>query len=65
MSAPPTRRLRRSRDNRMVAGVCGGIARYLGVDAKWVRLLTVAGVVLGLGSVAVLYVVAWALLPED
>ena len=59
------RRLRRSSDNRMVAGVCGGLAGYLGVDPKWVRLATVLGVVLGLGSVAVLYVIAWVLLPQD
>ncbi|WP_295657905.1 PspC domain-containing protein [uncultured Nocardioides sp.] len=59
------RRLRRSRENRMVAGVCGGLARHLGVDPKWVRLLTVLGVVLGLGSVAVLYLVAWVVIPQD
>ena len=33
--------LRRSSDNRMVAGVCGGIAEWLGWDPTWVRVLYV------------------------
>lgn len=58
------RRLTRSVDDRMIAGVCGGVARYLGVDPTLVRvgtaLLTLAG---GIGIAA--YLVAWLLLPEE
>lgn len=62
---PTTRpRLTRSREDRMVAGVCGGVAAHLGIDPTLVRVLTVVATLLGFGSVAVAYLVAWALMPE-
>ena len=61
----PGRRLRRSRDDRMVAGVCAGLARHLGLDPTLVRVLTVVGVVFGLGSVALVYLVAWLVVPQE
>jgi phage shock protein PspC (stress-responsive transcriptional regulator) len=64
-SSPAPKRLVRSRDDRWLSGVCGGIAAYLGVDANLVRLVVVLGTVLGLGSLAVAYVVAWILMPEE
>ena len=48
----------------MVAGVCGGIADHLGIDANLVRLLLVAAVVLGFGAGIVLYVAGWILMPQ-
>jgi phage shock protein C len=55
--------LRRSRRDRVLGGVCGGIARYLDIDPV---LLRVAAVALALsGGVGVLaYVIAWVVLPE-
>jgi phage shock protein C len=64
-SAPTPKRLVRSRDDRWVAGVCGGVATYLGVDANLVRLVVVLGTILGFGSLAVAYIVAWILMPEE
>ncbi|MGZ4447360.1 MAG: PspC domain-containing protein [Nocardioides sp.] len=61
---PGVRRLVRSRDDRMLGGVCAGLADHLGVDVALVRVLTVLGAVFGLGSVVVAYVVMWLLLPE-
>ncbi|GAA4818237.1 PspC domain-containing protein [Nocardioides caeni] len=58
------RRLTRRRDDRMIAGVCGGIADHLGIDVTIVRLLLVAAVVFGLGSGVLLYLAGWALMPE-
>lgn len=60
-----TRKLRRSRDDRMVAGVCGGIAKMFGVDAAIVRILLVAATLLGFGTGAVLYLVAIFVMPEE
>jgi phage shock protein PspC (stress-responsive transcriptional regulator) len=57
------RALRRSRDDRVVAGVCGGVARQLGIDPLLVRVVTAVLVVFGAG--VVLYAVAWLLLPMD
>lgn len=60
----PTRKLTRSRDDKVLGGVCSGVAEYAGCDVTLVRLLTVIGVVFGFGSVAVAYIVAWILLPK-
>ena len=54
----------RAGDDRVVAGVAGGVGRYLGVDPNVVRLaLVVLTFANGLG--AVLYLVGWALLPDE
>jgi phage shock protein PspC (stress-responsive transcriptional regulator) len=58
------RRLVRRTDDRMIAGVCSGIADYTGIDVTVVRLAAVVGAVLGFGSLIVAYVVAWLLMPE-
>jgi phage shock protein C len=62
---PPQKRLVRSRDDRMIAGVCGGLADYLGIDPTVVRILTVVLTVLGFGSLVIAYVVGWILIPES
>ena len=48
----------------MIAGVCGGFAAYSGIDANIVRLVMVLLAVLG-GSGAVLYLVAWVIVPVE
>ena len=60
----PAKRLVRSRDDRWLSGVCGGVAQYLGIDANLVRLIVVLGTIFGLGSLFVAYIVAWILMPE-
>ncbi|RKT52286.1 PspC domain-containing protein [Saccharothrix australiensis] len=59
------KKLRRSRDDRMVAGVCGGVAKLLGVDAALLRILLVAATLFGFGAGALLYLAAWILMPEE
>jgi phage shock protein C len=59
------RRFRRSREDRMVAGVCGGAAKMLGIDVVLLRLLLVAATLFGFGAGAVLYVVSWILVPVE
>lgn len=58
------KQLVRSQDDRWVAGVCGGVAEYLDVDANLVRLVVVIATVLGVGSLILAYIVAWILMPE-
>ncbi len=60
-----TRKLRRSRTDKMVAGVCGGIAKALGADAALVRILLVAATLLGFGAGALIYLACWILMPEE
>ena len=62
--ATQPRRLVRRTDDKMIAGVCSGIADYTGVDVTVVRLAAVVGAIFGLGSMVVAYVVAWLLMPE-
>lgn len=64
-SAPSgPRALRRSRTNRVVGGVCGGVADYLTMDATLVRIVTVV-LTLFTGVPVVLYLVALFLMPEE
>jgi phage shock protein PspC (stress-responsive transcriptional regulator) len=56
--------LRRSIDDKMLAGVAGGIARYLDVDATLVRV-AIAALTLLSGAGAALYIAAWLLIPAD
>ena len=57
--------LRRSRTDRMLGGVCGGLAASLGADAALLRVLVVALTVITGGAAAIVYVAAWVLAPED
>lgn len=57
-------RLVRSRTDKMLGGVCGGIAQTFGIDATMVRIGLVALSLLGVGTGVVLYVAIWALAPE-
>lgn len=57
-------RLTRNGDDRVVAGVCSGVARALGVEPLVVRVATVALTVAG-GTGALLYVLGWLLLPPE
>jgi phage shock protein C len=59
------RRLARRTDDRMLGGVCAGLADHLGLDVTLVRLLTVLITVLGFGSVIIAYLVAWVIVPKD
>ncbi|MGI9156162.1 MAG: PspC domain-containing protein [Marmoricola sp.] len=58
------KRLTRSREDKMIAGVCGGLARYLDIDVTVVRVLMVVLLCVGFLTPGVLYLVAWALMPE-
>ncbi len=58
------KRLYRSREGRLVAGVCAGLGDYFGIDATIVRLIFVAFTVFA-GMGVLLYVVAWLIIPEQ
>jgi phage shock protein C len=60
---PSIRSLRRSRDDRVIAGVCGGAGRYLGIDPVVLRLALVA-LAIGAGTGVLLYIVLWIVIPE-
>lgn len=57
--------LKRSREDRLVFGVCGAIGKAIGLDANLVRLLWVAFAVGSLGTLLLVYVLAGWILPEE
>ena len=63
-AAAPPRRLYRSRDDRVIAGVCGGIARYFNIDPVLVRVGAVALAFLG-GAGLLAYLAAVLLIPNE
>jgi phage shock protein C len=64
-SPQSARRFYRSRSNRVLAGVCGGIAEYYGSDATAVRLLTlVLGLFTGIFPMILLYLIAAIVIPD-
>ncbi|HLF59924.1 MAG TPA: PspC domain-containing protein [Acidimicrobiia bacterium] len=62
-NGPPPTRLRRSREDRVIAGICGGLGRYFNMDPLWFRLgfvlVTLAG-----GAGILIYLVCWLIIPE-
>ncbi|MGB9632970.1 MAG: PspC domain-containing protein, partial [Chloroflexaceae bacterium] len=56
-------RLARSRTDRIIGGVCGGLARYFGIDATIVRLVFVLAVLSGLSPL--IYVILWIIMPLE
>lgn len=57
------RKFHLDRDNSIAAGVCSGLARYLGVDPLVVRLVFAIGTIVGFGSFILIYI-AIALLAD-
>ncbi|HHY39090.1 MAG TPA: PspC domain-containing protein [Clostridia bacterium] len=58
------KRLYRSRRQRIIGGVCGGIAEYFDVDVVLVRVLAVLLALMG-GPAIVAYIIAWIIIPEE
>ena len=59
-----SKRLYRSGKNKILGGVCGGIAEYFGVDPVLIRLLWVI-ITLAWGSGILLYIIAWIIIPRN
>jgi phage shock protein C len=62
--ARPYRLIRRSHDDRIISGVCGGLGRYANIDPVIVRILFVALTIFG-GSGVLLYLAAWVAVPVE
>src|SRR4051794_14497191 len=60
----PPRRLYRSRDDRMIGGVCGGLGRHFGIDPVIVRIAAVVLLLFG-GASALAYLAFLLLVPEE
>ncbi len=60
------KRLFRSCTNRIVTGVCGGIAQYFNIDPTVVRLITIVATIFsaGIGGI-IAYIICTAIIPEE
>lgn len=62
----PSHPLQRSRRHRMIAGVCGGLADWLGWDVTLVRVLYVVVSIFSAGFPGILaYIILWVLMPDE
>ena len=62
----PSNPLRRSRKNRMLGGVCGGLANWLGWDVTLVRVLYVVVSIFSVAFPGILaYIILWVVMPEE
>jgi phage shock protein C len=57
-----THKLYRSKSEKMIAGVCGGVGEYFSMDPTLVRLLFAIGAILG-GPGVLVYLVMWIVVP--
>ena len=57
--------LKRSSSNRVIAGVCGGIAQTYGWDPTIVRLVYVLLTLVGVGTGILVYLVLWIIMPQQ
>ena len=58
-------KLRRSRSNRLIGGVCGGLAEFFGISALWFRLGFVLALLPGGIPGLLLYILAWIIIPAE
>lgn len=60
----PVKRLYRTRDDQMIGGICGGLARYFAIDPTLVRVLAVVALVFAFPATVIGYLLAWAIMPS-
>lgn len=58
-----SKRLVRSRKDKMIGGVCGGLGEYFGIDPTLIRIAFAMLVIFGAGSPLLLYVLLWVIIP--
>ena len=59
------KQLIRPKDGRMIAGVCAGIGQFFGIDANIVRIVFAVLTLFSAGAVALVYLLAWVVVPEE
>ena len=60
----PYKKLWRSRKERKIAGICGGLAQYFSVDPVWIRLIFVL-FFLAAGTAGIVYLIMWLIVPLE
>ncbi|WP_042706565.1 PspC domain-containing protein [Methanomicrobium mobile] len=58
-------KLYRSKDDRMIAGVCGGLGKNTDIDSNLIRILFIVLAFCSVGIMVLIYLCAWILIPEE
>jgi phage shock protein C len=58
------RKLYRSRDDRIISGVCGGLGEFFGIDPTLIRIIFILLLIFG-GSGLIIYLVMWLIVPDE
>lgn len=61
----PKQPLRRSKSNRMIAGVCGGLAEFFGISSFWFRLAFLIALIPGGVPGILAYLIFWMVVPSE
>lgn len=59
------KRLFRSKNNRMLGGVCAGLGEHLDIDPTVIRLILAVVTLLSFGTGIIIYILAWIIIPEE
>ena len=59
----PGKKLFRDMDDRIISGVCAGIAHYFGIEPRWIRLIALLLLIMG-GSGLLVYIILWIVMPK-
>ncbi|MDL1910298.1 PspC domain-containing protein [Chloroflexi bacterium CFX6] len=65
MSINQKRALRRSKSNRIIAGVCGGLAEFFGISSFWFRLAMIIALIPGGVPGILIYLILWIVIPSE
>ncbi len=60
-----SKKLTRSSSNKMIAGVCAGIANYFGWDVSMVRIIYSLATIFTIFSGVIIYIILWIIMPEQ
>ena len=59
------KQLYRSKNNRMLGGVCAGLGEHLDIDPTVIRLILAVVTLLSFGTGIIIYILAWIIIPEE
>jgi phage shock protein PspC (stress-responsive transcriptional regulator) len=65
MTTNQKKTLRRSKSNRMIAGVCGGLAEFFGISSFWFRLALIIAFIPGGVPGLLIYFILWMIIPAE
>jgi phage shock protein PspC (stress-responsive transcriptional regulator) len=65
MSDPTRKTLRRSSDNRILLGICGGLGEFFGINPIWFRLAFVIAAIPGGLPGLLIYLILWVIMPKS